>query len=76
MRIIDVHKDTRKTISIELWLNGKNVTQRTWRALIPNKPNRFGIGWADMYDITEGGHIAAPRVTRRKFGIVYYRQKA
>ena len=75
MQIIDATKDGRDKTSIELWLNGRKVTYLTQRALLPNKPGRIGVGWADIYNATEDGHIAYPAIIKRKFGIVYYRPK-
>lgn len=41
------------TTTIKVFLNGKEVSDRCNRCLIPNRPGRWGLGWVDLLTICE-----------------------
>ena len=79
MRVLCVD-DPKVCGTKRVWLNDKEVTSDTWRALVPNHPGVTGLGWVDMFEKDAGGHIFAtkegePPTIYRSHGLVRWKER-
>lgn len=55
MRILDVSKQPELVRNVKLFLNGKDVSNEAFWAVVPSKPGRLGLGMARLFKLNKEG---------------------
>jgi hypothetical protein len=62
-----------------IWFNFREVGDWAFRASVPERAGRWGLGWVDMYKTDGDGHViikdGEPIKCRRRYGFVKWKFK-